>query len=275
MPVHAGCGTDPAHHRHLWRDHAEDARRIAGEWRSLIAKGIDPAVIEAEAPCEKAGVSGHCGSGIRSPPSRKPSSPTSWRQERNGKVAERNLRTTSLRHGLTGRSAKSPASTCWRSSTPRSARAPKMAARAAGPVRRFFNWAVDAQVYGLIGHRATGSSVKSIIGAVPTRNRRLADAELFAFWRATGRMGYPIGPVYRMLLLTGLRLNEARAAIVAGDSGRHHRHPGIAHEGQGRQGGRTSGAGVVGDAGGHRVAAAHQGREVPVLAQAPASVRWR
>ena len=26
----------------------EEARRIAGEWRSLIAKGIDPAVVEAE-----------------------------------------------------------------------------------------------------------------------------------------------------------------------------------------------------------------------------------
>ena len=44
---------------------------------------------------------------------------------------------------------------------------------------------------------------------MPKRNRRLNDAELFAFWRATGRMGYPTGPVYRMLLLTGLRLNEA------------------------------------------------------------------
>ena len=44
---------------------------------------------------------------------------------------------------------------------------------------------------------------------MPKRNRRLSDAELFAFWRATGRMKYPVGPVYRMLLLTGLRLNEA------------------------------------------------------------------
>ena len=28
----------------------EEARRTAGEWRSLIDKGIDPAVVEAEAP---------------------------------------------------------------------------------------------------------------------------------------------------------------------------------------------------------------------------------
>ena len=49
----------------------------------------------------------------------------------------------------------------------------------------------------------------SIIGPVPKRNRRLSDTELFAFWRATERMRCLTGPVYRMLLITGLRLNEA------------------------------------------------------------------
>src|SRR6185437_10715904 len=33
-----------------------------------------------------------------------------------------------------------------------------------------------------------------------------------ALWRATGRMGYPFGPLYRLLFLTGLRLNEAADA---------------------------------------------------------------
>jgi integrase len=40
------------------------------------------------------------------------------------------------------------------------------------------------------------------------RSRKLSDDELFAFWRATGRMKYPVGAVYRFLLLTGLRVNE-------------------------------------------------------------------
>ena len=31
------------------RSRLEEARRTAGEWRSLIDKGIDPAVVEAEA----------------------------------------------------------------------------------------------------------------------------------------------------------------------------------------------------------------------------------
>jgi integrase len=47
------------------------------------------------------------------------------------------------------------------------------------------------------------------IGKATARKRRLNDAEIFAFWRATGRMKYPLGSLYRILLLTGLRLNEA------------------------------------------------------------------
>lgn len=40
------------------------------------------------------------------------------------------------------------------------------------------------------------------------RQRTLNDEEVFAFWRASGRLGYPAGPLYRLLLLTGCRLNE-------------------------------------------------------------------
>ena len=40
----------------------------------------------------------------------------------------------------------------------------------------------------------------------------LSDEELRAFWRSTERMGYPYGPFYRLLLLTGLRLGEACGA---------------------------------------------------------------
>ena len=64
--------------------------------------------------------------------------------------------------------------------------------------------------------------MKKIIGTTQSRDRRLNDNEIFALWRATGRMGYqPAGPVYRTLLLTGLRLNEAALiswAEVQGDT---------------------------------------------------------
>ncbi len=44
------------------------------------------------------------------------------------------------------------------------------------------------------------------------RQRTLSDDEVFAFWRATGRLGYPAGPLYRLLLLTGCRLSEIAEA---------------------------------------------------------------
>ena len=63
-----------------------------------------------------------------------------------------------------------------------------------------------------------------------------------------------------MLLLTGLRLNEAAQLSWPEVQGNIIIIPAERMKGQGGQGGRTSGAVVVGDAGGHRVAAAHQGR---------------
>src|SRR5258708_3735617 len=47
-----------------------------------------------------------------------------------------------------------------------------------------------------------------IIGKKRSRQRILSDEELFALWRAAKRMPYPAGPVYRLLMLTALRLNE-------------------------------------------------------------------
>jgi integrase len=76
-------------------------------------------------------------------------------------------------------------------------------------IRRFFNWCLDQHTFGLDRSPCDRLKPNKLIGDVPKRNRRLSDAELFAFWRATERMKYPVGMVYRMLLLTGLRLNEA------------------------------------------------------------------
>ena len=85
--------------------------------------------------------------------------------------------------------------------------APQMARALLVLIRRFFNWALDQHTFGLDRSPCDRFKPNSIIGPVPKRNRRLSDAELFAFWRATERMKYPVGSVYRMLLLTGLRLN--------------------------------------------------------------------
>ncbi|MCK1977742.1 tyrosine-type recombinase/integrase, partial [Jeotgalicoccus huakuii] len=39
------------------------------------------------------------------------------------------------------------------------------------------------------------------------------DAELFAYWRATKRLGYPYGPLFRLLVLTGQRKSEVAEAV--------------------------------------------------------------
>jgi len=44
------------------------------------------------------------------------------------------------------------------------------------------------------------------------RQRVLTDTELQALWRASERMGYPYGPMYHLLLLTGCRLDEVAGA---------------------------------------------------------------
>jgi len=43
---------------------------------------------------------------------------------------------------------------------------------------------------------------------IAPRQRVLNDDEVFALWRASGRLGYPVGPIYRLLLLTGCRVSE-------------------------------------------------------------------
>ena len=39
-----------------------------------------------------------------------------------------------------------------------------------------------------------------------------SDDELRALWRVSGRLGYPFGPIYRMLILTGQRRSEVTNA---------------------------------------------------------------
>jgi integrase len=51
-----------------------------------------------------------------------------------------------------------------------------------------------------------------LLGRKKHRQRVLNDVELRAVWRASGRLGYPFGALYRLLLLTGCRLDEAASA---------------------------------------------------------------
>ena len=78
--------------------------------------------------------------------------------------------------------------------------------------RRLFSWAIDQHVYGLETSPCDRLKPKAIIGKKVFRTRVLDDDELRAFWRATRRLGYPYGPLFRMLALTGQRKSEVAEA---------------------------------------------------------------
>jgi integrase len=186
----------------------EEARRTAGEWRSLIDKGIDPVVVEAEArekaDRERALRIKHSFANVA-----EAFIADKLSQERSGKMIERDFRSTFIAAWGDRPISEIGALDVLEIVNRKKRHAPQMARTLMIMVRRFFNWAVDAQVYGLTASPCDRLKTSKIIGPLPSRTRRLTDDELFAFWRATGRMKYPVGPVYRVLALTGLRLNEA------------------------------------------------------------------
>ncbi len=70
-------------------------------------------------------------------------------------------------------------------------------------VRKLFNWAVARDI-------VTGSPCVGVTPPAPetSRERVLSDDELRRFWKATDETGYPFGPMFRLLLITGQRLSE-------------------------------------------------------------------
>jgi integrase len=79
-------------------------------------------------------------------------------------------------------------------------------------VRRLFNWAIGTDDYGLESNPCDRLDQGDVIGERESRDRVMSDDEIRALWAVTERLGYPYGPLYRLLLLTGLRLNEACGA---------------------------------------------------------------
>jgi integrase len=88
--------------------------------------------------------------------------------------------------------------------------APTMANRTLAAVRKAFNWAV-----------ARGALATSPCQGVkmPTeetaRDRTLTDDELRWLWAATGRMGAPFGPLFRVMLIAGQREGEVAGMAEA------------------------------------------------------------
>jgi integrase len=105
--------------------------------------------------------------------------------------------------------------------------------------RCVFGWAIETQEFGLQHAPTDHIKPAKLIGERNVRERALTDSELAAFWRATDGLKYPERDAYRLLALTGVRLNECvRASWSEIDlDKRQWRIP--AHRMKGRNSGKT------------------------------------
>jgi integrase len=81
-----------------------------------------------------------------------------------------------------------------------------------GYARRLWNWAIGQHAYGIQHSPCDRLRPKDIIGERQPRTRILSDAELRVAWKAAESLGYPYGPLFRLLLLTGQRKSEVAEA---------------------------------------------------------------
>lgn len=90
--------------------------------------------------------------------------------------------------------------------------APYQAHNLLGHVRTLFNWAIARGVYGLDRSPCDRLKPAAVIGKKLARKRVLTDPEIRALWNACDAIGYPYGPIFRLLLLTGQRKSEVAEA---------------------------------------------------------------
>jgi integrase len=82
-----------------------------------------------------------------------------------------------------------------------------------GHVRKFYSWAMAQEdEFDVQASPCAGINADELIGERGHRQRVLSDAEIRAVWKAATKMAYPVGTLYRMLLLTGQRKTEVAGA---------------------------------------------------------------
>lgn len=77
-------------------------------------------------------------------------------------------------------------------------------------MRRVFNYAIGRDM--LEYSPCDRLRASSLIGERVVRKRVLSDDEILALWRASERIGYPYGPLWQLLLVTGQRRSDVANA---------------------------------------------------------------
>jgi integrase len=79
-------------------------------------------------------------------------------------------------------------------------------------IRTLFEWVIASRIYGVEHNPCARLKPKVLIGTLKPREQTLDDLQFRAFWNAAGRMGYPFGPMYQLLALTGQRRDQVAGA---------------------------------------------------------------
>ena len=183
----------------------EKARNKAADWRQQIAKGIDPAVAEEEDRQARLRARDNTVAAV----AEKFIEYIKANKERKAKDVERELQPFINAWGPRAIASIRAADVALmiEATVKRGKRA--QAHNEFGHIRRLFRWAIPLYVE----HSPCAQlSPKRLIGERTRRDRVLSDPEVSALWKASESLGYPYGPLYRLLLLTGLRLSEVSEA---------------------------------------------------------------
>jgi integrase len=185
----------------------EQARAKAGAWLLLVKQGKDPAVVEerarlAEIQKQRAAADNTFSAVAEAWFKAKLS------KERIGRQVE-----VGVRSNLFPKWADRPIVDITEDDVfalikRKAATSPSSARNLLGHAKRLFTWAIDERAYGLTVSPAEKLNATKVVGEKTKKRRRtLSDDEIRALWRASYRLGIH-GTAYRLLLLTGCRLNE-------------------------------------------------------------------
>jgi integrase len=180
------------------------ARTKAEEWRGLIKRGIDPRDLEAAARKAEIAKRGN----IFGPFAEKfISAKTNRRRETDAQEIRRQLLPE-----WSARSINEIGPADVRELFAKLIKKPYEAKHAWTHASSIFKQATHEQIISVSPMASLNKRLIFKNAKIEPRQRVLNDTELFAFWRASVKLNYPSGPFFRLLLLTGCRLNELAKA---------------------------------------------------------------
>jgi integrase len=187
----------------------EQARTKARLWLELIRKGIDPKVKEEEQRQAELRKQQHSFISV----AEEYIAHIRRQKQRRAHVVERDLRREFIKRWnsrpITSITANDIA-TVIKEAVARDA--PYQARNLLAYIRSLFEWVIASSTYGVEHNPCARLKPKVLIGTFKPREQTLTDDEVRAFWNATGRLGFPFGPMLRLLALTGQRRDQAAGA---------------------------------------------------------------